>query len=276
MLNCFCELPQLENPFTASEVLCDQDFNLIFNNDTSNLNADKIKWANTTDDYFTGRQKQDKFVGIGYITDKELQYRLRDFVNDVFPPYFIHNMWPTPSGEKIFPCTILVFSESSQWHCEGVQYPFQNHPDIKKGRFSTVCNFPLIGEGGSSRILFGEASNKLQIELKNLTDNFVRNNSVYINRGIYQNQKTRETSEDMSFMTGPSNDYICKPEIWDKEIEVIASKEKFDNPFLLNIARWHKVEFNSATPRVTLRLMAEREVPFEYWENLVDTNSFLQ
>lgn len=277
MLNCYCELPQLENPFSANEIFCDQDFKLIFNNDTSNLNADKIRWANTTDDYFVGRKREDKFVGIGIIDDKKIQQKLRDFVNDVFPPYFIHNMWKSPTGKKVFPCTILVFCESSQWHCEGIQYPFQNHESVKAGRFSTVCNFPLIGKGHGSRILFGEGSKKLETELKQLTNQFLLHDNLYAgDDSIFANKKTREISTDSSLMTGPSNDYICKPEIWDNEIEVVAVKENFDNPFLLNLARWHKVEFDADTPRVTLRLMADPDAPFQYWQNLVDTNKFLQ
>lgn len=278
MLNCYCELPQLENPFTVSEILCDQDLKMIFENDTSNLNAGKIAWNHTTDDFFKGRKIQDKFVGVGYISDKQLQVKLRDFVNDVFPANFIQNMWGGIHGRKTFPCTLLVFCESSQWHCEGIQYPFQEHADIKNGRFSTVCNFPLLGDGENSRILFGEASSKLETELKNLTDKFLFKDDIYSNttNSLYQNQKTREYAEDMSIMTGPSNDYICKPETWDKEIKVIASKEKFNNPFLLNLARWHKVVMDTNTPRVTLRLMAEKEIPFQYWEELIDNNEFLQ
>ena len=53
-------------------------------------------------------------------------------------------------------------------------------------------------------------------------------------------------------------------------------KEGFNNPFLLNLAKWHKVKIQDNTPRVTLRLMAEKDIPFSTWEKMVDNGTFLK
>jgi hypothetical protein len=45
---------------------------------------------------------------------------------------------------------------------------------------------------------------------------------------------------------------------------------------LLNLAKWHKVKIEDNTPRVTLRLMAEKDIPFSTWEKMVDNGTFLK
>ena len=43
MENCFCELPDLENPFTVEDILCEEDLDLIHNySSKSKLNAEKL------------------------------------------------------------------------------------------------------------------------------------------------------------------------------------------------------------------------------------------
>ena len=90
MHNCFCELPQLENPFRAEDILCEEDMDLIYNySSESNLGADKIQWHDSTTDFYQGKKYKQNFTGVGYITDKKTMRLMNEFVRDNLPDSFI-------------------------------------------------------------------------------------------------------------------------------------------------------------------------------------------
>ena len=90
MNNCFCELPDLDNPFTVDDILCEEDLDLIHNySQQSNLGADKVQWHDSTSDFYTGKEFKQNFSGVGYITDKKVMRTLNEFVRDNFPDEFI-------------------------------------------------------------------------------------------------------------------------------------------------------------------------------------------
>jgi hypothetical protein len=282
MNNCFCELPQLENPFSAEEILSEEDIDLIYNYSHNNLNTENIRWHDSTDDFYSGKTPNKKmFSGVGYITNKAIMRKMYEFVHDRFNDSFIKEMWNLPTGHKLFPCTLLAWNESSDWHCEGVQYKIQNHPDIAMGRFSTVCNFRLLGDTQNSKIFFANASDKLVSETEKICQKYIDSDEIWIDsatkeKSIFSNIKPRAYNDDKSLMTGAPNDYFCKPDVWENELDIVAVKENFENPFLLNLARWHKVYLKNTTPRVTLRLMADKDVPFSVWEDMVEQGTFLK
>ena len=278
MNNCFCELPNLENPFTVEDILCEEDLDLIYNyNKESSLGADKVQWHDSTSDFYAGKEYKNNFTGVGYITDKSIMRTMNEFVRDNFPDSFIKNMWRSGLGHKIFPCTLLVWNDPSDWHCEGLQYPAHHDPIISEQRFSTVCNFRLIGDPVNSRIRFAEGDKKLQKATEEIVTDYINKDVSGIqSKDIFSNIKPRSYTKDKSLMTGSPNDYFCNAEVWEPHLNEIAVKEGFNNPFLLNLARWHKVEIEDNTPRVTLRLMAEKDIPFSHWEEMVDNGTFLK
>ena len=278
MENCFCELPNLENPFTVEDILCEEDLDLIHNySPNSNLSADKITWHDSTTDFYTGKEYKQNFSGVGYITDKNTMRLMNEFVRDNFPENFIKEMWTTSLGHKFFPCTLLAWNDPSDWHCEGLQYPAHNNPIISEQRFSTVCNFKLIGDPVNSRIRFAEGSDALKEATESIVNDYINKDvDVTTTKDIFSNIKPRSYTQDKSLMTSSPNDYFCKAEVWEPHLTEVAVKEGFNNPFLLNLARWHKVEIEDNTPRVTLRLMADKDIPFSVWEEMVETGTFLK
>lgn len=278
MHNCFCELPQLENPFRAEDILCEEDMDLIYNySSKSNLGADKIQWHDSTTDFYQGKQYKQNFTGVGYITDKKTMRLMNEFVRDNLPDSFITQMWSTNVGHKFFPCTLLAWNDPSDWHCEGLQYPAHHNPVISEQRFSTVCNFRLIGDPINSRILFADGDETLQQATEEIVLDYINKDIQGIeSKDIFSNIKPRSYTEDKSLMTSSPNDYVCNADVWEPHLQQVAVKQGFENPFLLNLARWHKVEIEDDTPRVTLRLMADKHIPFSVWEEMVDNGTFLQ
>ena len=75
MNNCFCELPDLDNPFTVDDILCEEDLELIHNySSKSNLGANKVQWHDSTSDFYSGKELKQNFSGVGYITDKKVMH----------------------------------------------------------------------------------------------------------------------------------------------------------------------------------------------------------
>ena len=57
----------------------------------------------------------------------------------------------------------------------------------------------------------------------------------------------------------------------------ICTKTGYANPFLMNLEQWHKVNSGSNnSSRVTLRFMADKDIPFSHWEEMVDNGTFLK
>ena len=45
----------------------------------------------------------------------------------------------------------------------------------------------------------------------------------------------------------------------------------------MNLEQWHKVNSGSNnSSRVTLRFMADKDIPFSHWEEMVDNGTFLK
>ena len=217
MNNCFCELPDLDNPFTVDDILCEEDLELIHNySSKSNLGANKVQWHDSTSDFYSGKElKQNSDMPI------EME--------------------------------------------EGM------------GEDSTVCNFRLIGDPINSQIRFADGDDALQQATEEIvTDYITKEVTGTSSKNIFSNIKPRSYTADGSLMTSSPNDYFCKPEVWEPHLTQVAVKEGFDNPFLLNLAKWHKVKIQDNTPRVTLRLMAEKDIPFSTWEKMVDNGTFLK
>jgi len=283
MKNSFCELPELQNPFTPEELFCEEDLNLIYKYDNSNISADKISWTDTTKDYYTGKEYHHKFSGIGYIAHKPTMRKMYEFVNDTFPDTFITKMWDL-SGRKIFPCTILVWNTPSDWHMEGRPYPAHSHEIFSYGRFSTVCNFRLLGDDSNSKILFSNGSQRLQEVSSSLAEEYVKQQSTDIvelstssgGNVRFRKMMDRVYNEDKSLMVNSANDYFCDATKWEQDLPIVAEKYDFKNPFLLNLSQWHKVCIDNDATRVTLRLMADKDVPFSVWEQMVDDGTFLK
>jgi len=278
MHNCYCELPQLENPFKAEDILCEEDMDLIYNyNSNSNLGADKIQWHDSTQDFYSGKTYKNNFTGVGYIKHKKTMRMLDEFVKDNFNEKFITKMWNAGFGNKLFPVTLLVWNDPSDWHCEGLQYPAHHDPVISEQRFSTVCNFRLIGDPLNSRILFADADDHMQQATEEIVKDYINKDiEGKESEDIFSYIKPRSYTSDNTLMTSSPNDYVCDASVWEPHLTHVATKEGFENPFLLNLARWHKVEIETDTPRVTLRLMADKDVPFGVWEKMVDNGTFLK
>lgn len=175
MNNCICELPQLENPFDINDIFCDEDWKLMYEYDeaTKNTHGDKIMWYDARKDFFTGKKEKQKFNGIGHVTDKKLMRMMRDFLHDNFHPDFIKEMWGSNVGHKYFPCTLLAWSEGSQWHREGIALDVHKNFNIYAGRFSTVCNFRLLGDENDCSIKFAEGSEELESVCETINQDYV-------------------------------------------------------------------------------------------------------
>ncbi len=321
MLNCFCEFPKLESPFKPEDIFTDEDWKLFsedYETGKVNLHSGSIKWFDANDEMAKAKGVQrPEFSGVGYPTNKKFMKLLREYVGDTLPDDFIKQMWKTPIGQKLYPCTLLAWGRDSDWHTEGVVYDVQKNPKIASKRYSTVINFRLLGDADNSKIKFADPSPVLHNKIKELSEMFVSNDvhenysaqlqsishsmsnnddmdssgakrvvsyigdsdkesaSEVVERQKTLNYKAVEFVEEDGLEISSPNDIITSQR-WEDELNPITVKEGFNSPFMLNLARWHKVVVGDAGTRVTLRLMADRNVPFSHWEEMVDNGTFFK
>lgn len=292
MHDCFCELPQLEYPFTVDELFGDEDHNLFYGDyDPATSKAvhrtSKLTWydanvnarnAGTT--HFTNYYSQ--FTGIGYITHKPTIKRLQEYVHDTFNKDFIVKMLNPSPGKFVFPTNIIAWADNSRWHCEGPRDPAHLSSDIFTKRFNTVCNFRLLGETHDSKILFGEPSQRLTNKVAQLIEEFESSNdeiTTEFSSSFKQKTYVNNTNIQEGVSVNFESDTIGyqSEQLWENDIEIKAVKEGFNNPFIMNLSQWHKVCVGeSKLPRVTLRLLANKDIPFSVWEKMVDEGTFLK
>jgi len=361
MLNCFSELPDLENPFKAEDIFVDEDWEIFENYkfDEMNLSAGNIQWFDANKDVAKvdpiaydvspPTESPDVFSGVGWVTNKKFARQLHEFANDCLPDGFIKEMWSTPTGQRLFPVTVLAWGRTnSDWHMEGCRYDWQKNTYLNDIRYSTVCNFKILGQDASSRIEYVEPSVRMIKVLEKLTDEFVnykgkedytlmlqeisasirtgtidekiramfvdpteelsaeeeRERNIKIleyqqklkgkdlnykqlvddiehNRGLAGDKPVvfKPRAVEKGLMVSGPNDVISPngEKYWYDEFTPICTKQGYANPFIMNLQQWHKVYVgNDNSPRVTLRFMADRSIPFSHWEEMVDNGTFLK
>lgn len=290
MHNCYSELTNLENPFTAEDLFVDEDWDLFENYQIGKMNyhAGSIRWfdghldVSTIDPVYNAvKDNTSQFSGVGWITDKKVMKTMKEFANDCLPDNFIKGMWHTPTGQRLFPVTVLAWDKSSDWHMEGCRWDWQRQVFFRDIRSTTVCNFKMLGQDDTSSIDYAEPSKKMIDTLERLTKEFVEYEGGIEHDGVVKGQKMtfKPRTEEQGLMVCGQNDVISPPgeDIWLKELTPICTKTGYANPFLMNLEQWHKVNSGSNnSSRVTLRFMADKDIPFSHWEEMVDNGTFLK
>lgn len=292
MHDCFCEIPQLEPPFSVDELFGDEDYNLFYGDydpatSKAVIRTNKLTWydanvnaRNAGNIHFTNYYST--FTGMGYITHKPTIKRFQEYVYDTFNKNFIVKMLNPFPGKFVFPSNIIAWTDNSRWHCEGPRDPAHRNSDALAKRFNTVCNFRLMGETSDSKILFGEPSERLTNKVAQLIKEFDASNdkiTTELSAGLKQQQYVNNTNIQEGVSVNFESDTIGyqSEKLWEDDIEIKAVKEGFSNPFIMNLSQWHKVCVGeSKSPRVTLRLLANKDVPFKDWEKMLDEGTFLK
>ena len=256
--NTFWDIPELLDfplPFTAEEILLQEDFDLQDGyQDPEHVirQSKKVGW--TTNQEAPNLQ-------IGWLTDKNISRLLQEWARDIFPQdFFSQTYYKMPN--KTFPATLVMTKagESTRWHYEGF-YPWTNLTEqlTNPGRTSCVLNMKLSGKTDND-IVFGQPSEKVVNTVERL-----------------YNQRTLE--QDVQWCENKnirSNFYSDAIMTIDEEVTEIDRKVTYDCPFLLNLGHldthpnpWHRVENSrTAEPRISFRLMCNEKYSMKHWVDL--------
>ena len=271
----FINLPQLECPITADELLCEDDRRIMRGDlaliqqaqarQESWIKTDKLHWTNA----------------MAMITDKKVARKLYEFINDTFknPKQFLDNMWTHHKwpgfnvGEQIFPASLILhYPESGHWHHEGL-HPFANPKHFQRYRSSTRLNFNLIGPTTGTRIKFAQHDEIFDKALRNVyttLDNKF-NNSPFVSQVEYAEDETK------SFKSYANRDSIVPGSKLESNLKEINCKEGYDSPFLVNVASWHRVYIdNPGEIRLSLVFQSKQDTPFRKFRELHEAGELLK
>ena len=141
MNGCYIDVPNLELPWSAEDILSEEDFELVHAKNGASrdlkIQSKNIIWTNAGKqryDLLAGGNpqnlaqeeidrilaEQSYFNGTGIVHDQTLKREMWEWLNDTFHKDYVDNLWTGPNGHsKIVPVTVLCFNKTSGWHCEG-------------------------------------------------------------------------------------------------------------------------------------------------------------
>ena len=301
MNNCYIDLPELELPWSVDELFCDEDYNII-NDDNSHLRpymikTDRLVWNNWQaqdggeaswmyDNIITPDNKLNvHFNGTALITNTKLKREVYDWARDTFHKDYLDELWGvSPNAAKFPPISILCFNKTSAWHSEGpIEIPNDIPVDfstkiLRRVRASICCNFRLLGDEDDSILQFTHASDELNKMYRQLEHKFVYkwfNNKRFNNKWFNNNSPNPEYIVRNGLKVSPSTSYIVDTEKWKKHIPISVERKGMHCPFFININKWHRVLTNN-TPRVSFRVHSGDAMNFRKVEELVSSGNFFK
>ncbi len=271
----FINLPQLECPISADELLCEDD-RRIMRGDLALIQqaqARQESWIKTDKLHWT--------AAMAMITDKKIARRLYSFINDTFknPKQFLDNMWTHQKwpgfnvGEQIFPASLILhYPDTGHWHHEGM-HSFANPKHFQRFRSSTRLNFNLVGPTTGTRIKFANHDKTFDNSLRNVYNELDNkfNNAPFVSQVEYAEDETK------SFKSFANRDAIKPGSKMESNLTEINCKEGYDSPFLVNVASWHRVYLdNPGEIRLSLVFQSKQDTPFSTFRKMHEEGELLK
>jgi len=270
MLNCYCDCPGIELPFTK-DILSQQDLDMIYGHTeipkTPSIQTEKINWyANWST---TEWSKDDVLNGGAVITDQQLKRDVWEWLHETIHPEYFQTIW-NMAGRKTPPVSILCFSHPTAWHREGpIQFPNNlpqhiNKDIVSKPRAPAVINFRLLGDPNGSTLEFAEANEELKIKEQECIDKYFETWYNDVNGEIH-------SAEHEGVVFTAAQHWLGE----ETGLTKITEHVGMHNAYIVNLSQWHKVNTNGE-PRVTFRIHANTDLTFQDIERLVDNGEFFK
>ena len=286
MLECYCDIPDIDFPFTAENIFSDYEFDLFNGNipvpSDLTINGKTVRWNNwmagtymdnKNKDAWKYVQRENLFNGEAVITDTKMKHDVWTWMNDTFRPDVFQKIWKDGMHSHP-PVTILCFSDPSGWHKEGpIEIPNEETIPkefgveyIKNMRAPAVINFRLLGDIDGSVLEFARPTERMLQNEKELINKFFteRPNEPFWEKIVEQNKMCMKATQ-----------HWLSDESWYDDLTPIVEHKGMHNAYIVNLAQWHRVLTNG-TPRVSFRVHANTEFTFKQIEELVDTGNFFK
>ena len=286
MLECYCDVPNIDFPFSAENIFGDYELDLFHNNvpvpKEITIAGKVVKWNNWMAGKYAGKdnkeawevyQKENIFNGEAVITDTKMKREVWDWMNATFQPNVFQEIW-NDGMHSHPPVTILCFSDSTGWHKEGPidipnedTIPKEQGVDfIKRMRAPAVINFRLLGDIDGSVLQFAKPSEKMLQNEKELIDKFftVRPEESFHTKIVEHN----------TMNIGATQHWLAN-ETWHNDLTQITEHKGMHNAYIVNLAQWHRVLTNGS-PRVAFRVHANTTFTFKQIEQMVEAGKFFK
>lgn len=256
----YIDLPNISLPLTHKDIFTDQDYEVISTMDipATGLVTKNIAWAPPA---HTEKNQEKKYRDVslmGFITDKSIQRELQQHFVDTYHKDILDSPIPVGVGKRIIAISLITFSGNTPWHREGFcdkRFSREDeqiwHTNMPRTRHNFAINYPLYTkDAGNTKVEFAKMSdNIIQIE-KELTQNMLNNKSNH--------------EEKDGVKISVALDQILDEQKWKNDINIVGTKYKYDNPYIINLSSYHKVTTTGAT-RLSLRYMAS---PTYRWKDI--------
>lgn len=286
MLECYCDVPNIDFPFTAEDIFGDYELDLFNNNvpvpQELIISGKSVKWNNWMAQEYAGKkskeafevyQRENIFNGAAVISDTKMKHDVWDWMNATFQPDVFQKIWNDGLSSHP-PVSILCFSDSTGWHKEGPidipneeTIPKENAVEIiKRMRAPAVINFRLLGDIDGSVLQFAKPSEQMLQNEKELIDKFftLRPEESFITKIVEHNT-----------MNISATQHWLADRTWHKDLTPITEHKGMHNAYVVNLGQWHRVLTNGS-PRVSFRVHANNKFTFKEIEERVEAGKFFK
>ena len=268
---------ELSLPFTVDELFTDEDYEIIYGNDTSNeplIYTENILWCKNLTSHKNDNGEDILKVSKGTTgllrnRPNKLSRIFWEWVKDTYHEKWIGDLFKGANFENFAPVSILVWNNNSPWHMEpgetdvNILKLINEHSSKKKvwgpwWRVSTtVCNFRLLGDDKNSSIHFAEITDEFHKTILHTRQKFYRK-WFKTNTGIFVSAVDDENCP--TFQSCNDSDQIINDDKWINHMKVNEIKNGFESPFMLNLGNLHRVFVGDQSPRVTFRLHSSKNL----------------
>tara|TARA_B000000609_G_scaffold109045_1_gene84110 strand:- start:58 stop:897 length:840 start_codon:yes stop_codon:yes gene_type:complete len=273
--NAFIDLPDISLPFTHSDLLEDQDYEIL---ETKHVPPEGVK----TSKVFWGvglkkrgvikvKPSNSDVSLMGFIFDKDMMYAMKEHFDKTYNTDILGDIQLQPHGKSFFPVSLITFTGNTPWHREGFPYEWSSkefeksyHSFSPNSRYNFAVNYPLyVKDAEKTKVEFAKTKKPIQHLEKRLMMQLMKNNSDH---GYIESQGLRVSK---------ALNQITDVNLWKKDIDITATKYGYDCPYIINLSSYHKVTTTNAT-RLSLRYMASNKYQWSDIEDLYNTGKLLK
>ena len=264
---CYIDL-DITLPITPEELFDDNDIEFIECADPYSKYKEPLV---TTNIHWNITNKPSPDGIIGYLTSYDLADKCKDYFDKTFK---VNPLTEKPQpGYPYYPITLVRFNQNSAYHREGfADWYTDEHKEVFNSRFQMAINFKMYGEAVGSDVYFGQPSDTIVQQEKELSELLLEKNR----KRLIQKSKPIG-SHNFNRISAPNSDntmsvYLGRTGFHDDTFEQAHIKtnivrEGYNLPYIINVQKWHKV-ITTNKPRVSLRYMCDDKYSFEELEKL--------
>jgi len=257
----YIDLVDLQFPYEYGDLLSEEDLDII-------RGHSQVIELTQTENFVWYPNPHDPFAPIGgNLHRNTIAKQLYQFVRDTFKHNIVGSIHKNMTGKAMFPISILKFHNSTLWHREGFPYWADSKMKDTLIRTNFAMNFPLFCETADTKVKFAKATDELENNVKQNTNDLIENetwmgddtldlNKLFSNYIANMAKSRYENGIKTTFQMDLLDDEC------EEHLTVVGEKVSYDCPYIIPLSSWHRVITNGQDNRCSLRFFGNNDYTF--------------